>query len=112
MKCDVCGRKATRSADLRIGDRCNNPYEPNGCDGNFVAVSQVREAGTPPDIKILSSGYLRISFSQHCWAQFPKDFRGLSIPDDYIFQPDHNRARINKWWRANLPNIEELLHGA
>ena len=49
-----------------------------------------------PKITELSSGWILIKFSQECFAQIPKGWIG-EIPDEYIFNPEWNRDRINKW---------------
>lgn len=45
LRCDSCGHKNVRSQDLRIGDRCRNPYINNGCDGNYAGDSRPNEPG-------------------------------------------------------------------
>jgi hypothetical protein len=47
--------------------------------------------------KILSTGWLYVSFPGG-FAQIPPGFGGQSVPDEYIFQPDWNRERVNAWW--------------
>jgi len=36
IRCSSCQHKNVRSEDLRIGDRCQNPYINNGCDGTYA----------------------------------------------------------------------------
>ena len=49
----------------------------------------------------LPSGWLHIRLSPECWAQLPPNFpRGVPVPDEYIFHPAYNRARINDYWKA------------
>jgi len=48
--------------------------------------------------KVLSTGYLHISFPGG-FAQLPQGFCAETIPDEYIFDPDWNRERVNSWWR-------------
>ncbi len=48
-----------------------------------------------PTIKTLPSGWILIRFSPQCWAQIPTGWVG-HIPDEYIFDPEWNRDRINE----------------
>jgi hypothetical protein len=45
LRCDCCGHKNTRSETVRIGDRCQNPYINNGCDGNYKSDTTPNEPG-------------------------------------------------------------------
>ena len=47
----------------------------------------------------LESGYLYIRLSSMCFAQLPPGFCGDTVPDEFIFQPEWNRERINAYWR-------------
>lgn len=50
-------------------------------------------------VEELSSGYIRVSWPpSSAFAQFPSDFSGETIPDEYIFEPDWNRNLVNNWW--------------
>ena len=51
-------------------------------------------------IQKLDSGFIRISVSRECWAQIPPNMTGDTISDDYIFNPEWNRERINKIWET------------
>jgi hypothetical protein len=53
-----------------------------------------------PIIKILLSGWTLIWFSRECFAQVPTGWKG-ELPDEYIFNPEWNRDRINRWWAIN-----------
>ncbi len=53
-----------------------------------------------PVVKCLPSGWILIRFSHQCWAQVPPGWKG-HIPDEYIFDPDSNRERINEWAENN-----------
>ena len=52
-----------------------------------------------PEIIYLDSGYIKIHWTQQCWAQIPKDFNGDIIPDQYIFNPEWNSTKINDYWK-------------
>jgi hypothetical protein len=62
---------------------------------------------TGVDISRLDSGYTFIRLNSQCWAQIPEGFSGETVPDEYIFQPEWNRAAINKIWK----DIYELKMG-
>lgn len=66
----------------------------DGCD-----LSMVELLSTPTDDRILESGYRFVRFDRECFAQFPKEFRSETIPDEYIFAADWNRERVNDWWK-------------
>ena len=52
-----------------------------------------------PIIKKLESGYTHIRWNANCWAQIPPQFCESVIPDEYIFNPNWTRDKINRWWR-------------
>ncbi len=54
-----------------------------------------------PIIKKLSSGWTLIWYSQECFAQIPSGYIG-EIPDEYIFNPEWNKEKINRWAIKNL----------
>lgn len=49
-----------------------------------------------PTVKYLPSGWILIKFSNECFAQVPDGLKGI-IADEYIFNPEWNRERINNW---------------
>ncbi len=52
------------------------------------------------NMKRLDSGWLRLSVcGTNAWAQVPPGFSGTTIPDEFIFDPEWNRDRINAAWR-------------
>lgn len=52
----------------------------------------------------LESGYMRIEVDR-AWCQIPRGFCGTEIPDEFIFQPEWNRNRINSAWKFLLEAI-------
>jgi hypothetical protein len=51
-----------------------------------------------PRIVRMDTDYYHVRWSSECWAQFPVDFGGDMLPDEYIFNPGWHRERINAWW--------------
>ncbi len=49
-----------------------------------------------PIVKHLPSGWILIKFSNECFAQIADKGKGI-IADEYIFNPEWNRERINNW---------------
>ena len=50
--------------------------------------------------RVLPTGYLFIRLSRNCFAQIPPGFAGETIPDEYIFQPEWTREKINYYWKT------------
>lgn len=57
-------------------------------------------------IKNLSTGYTLLRISSECWAQYPSDFSGHALPDEYIFNPSWNREIINELFTRLKPDEE------
>lgn len=54
------------------------------------------------EVQLLDSGWSRLSVKgTNAWAQVPPGFCGCMIPDEYIFDPEWNRERINAAWRCH-----------
>lgn len=74
----------------------------------LLPILQGRRSGmTEPVIKLLESGYVHVRWSSECWAQFPPWFTGDTLPDEYIFNPEWNRERVNAWWRSKEAQNDE-----
>jgi len=58
--------------------------------------------------KLLDSGWILLWISGTSryggWAQIPPGFIGEKIPDEYIFEPEWNRDRVNTEWLIELHN--------
>ena len=71
----------------------------------------VREGELRVEQKLLESGWTRLRILDTNryggWAQIPPGFNADTIPDDYIFDPEWNRDRVNaayKNWRTSNEN--------
>jgi len=72
------------------------PYKMNKRD-SLNKPNRAIPAQVQPIVKCLPSGWTLIRFSKECFAQVPPGWKA-GIPDEFIFNPEWNRDRINNWF--------------